>query len=551
MNVLLTTLPFDISPDSIPMALPVLLAQLEKSNIAAKGIDFNAELYNDILTKEFISNTLFKIKNDYKHIDNKIEYAIKSNNIQELSYLKKIKNIYSVVLNMDIDLNNIETIKNSFLNKDFNLTSRMPKDVLQILGIAFSPYPYHAPWKSFSYDYNYEKIKDFSTSEKNNIFYNYLKKYYKKFNFDKYDLVGISLPLENSLYYAFTLGRFIKESTKNTKVILGGCLLSRIWDDIVKFPEIFDIFCDGLLVGDGDSSIIKYTQYIKREIDAKEVPSLIYRNSKNEIIQNPPISIDINDIEPLSLKSIDLKKYPKQILLNFQFSRGCYWGKCTFCTFSYPYRTKYSILNLNNAVDMIENFVKQYGIRNFYIIDETLPCAYIKHFAEEIIRRKLEIKYDCRLRLEKYYTKEVLTLLAQSGLRSVFWGYESESERILELMNKGIDIKRRKQILKTAAELNIVNKLGIIIGFPTETKEEIMSTIDFIKENHHKLFDKYELSIFALEKNSRIYKSPEKYNITNIKQRNNLGIIYDYVDSNLQEEEKKELIEYCYSLTKK
>ncbi len=544
MKSLITVLPFDIAPDSIPLALPLLLAQMEKAKINVKGIDFNAELYNKILTPKYFKECIKNIKKEYEILKTKTNFNEAEN---------QKKRIYEKIINnpekIKYLINNFSRIKKEYLNKEISLGTRIPKEIIEILKVAFAPFSQFAPWKSFSYSYNYSEIVDFADSKDNNIFYNFLLKYGHKYNFNQYDFVGVSLPFENSIYYAFTLGKYIKETTKNTKVVFGGAIITRLWDDFIKFPQIFDKYCDNIIVGDGDKAIIEYSNYIKGKVSEKEVSGLVYRDSNGILQKNPVDNIEINSIMEPSYKKINLKNYPKNVLLNIQFSRGCPWGKCAFCTFSYPYRTKFSILDVKSAVDMLENLVRKYKIKDFYIIDETLTFRFFVDFAKEIIKRDIKIKYDCRLRFSNQYTYEIFNLLAQSGLRSIFWGYEAESERILKIMNKGIDYKTRTDILKNAKQAGIINKLGFIFGFPGETENEIWQTINFIKDNYKKIFDRFSISIFSLEKNSYIIREPEKYGICNISKKSDFSIGHYYSDNTISRERVYQLIDFCLKTT--
>ena len=544
MKSLITVLPFDIAPDSIPLALPLLLAQMEKAKINVKGIDFNAELYNKILTPKYFKECIKNIKKEYEILKTKTNFNEAENQKKKI-YEKIINNPQKI----KYLINNFSRIKKEYLNKEISLGTRIPKEIIEILKVAFAPFSQFAPWKSFSYSYNYSEIVDFADSKDNNIFYNFLLKYGHKYNFNQYDFVGVSLPFENSIYYAFTLGKYIKETTKNTKVVFGGAIITRLWDDFIKFPQIFDKYCDNIIVGDGDKAIIEYSNYIKGKVSEKEVSGLVYRDSNGILQKNPVDNIEINSIMEPSYKKINLKNYPKNVLLNIQFSRGCPWGKCAFCTFSYPYRTKFSILDVKSAVDMLENLVRKYKIKDFYIIDETLTFRFFVDFAKEIIKRDIKIKYDCRLRFSNQYTYEIFNLLAQSGLRSIFWGYEAESERILKIMNKGIDYKTRTDILKNAKQAGIINKLGFIFGFPGETENEIWQTINFIKDNYKKIFDRFSISIFSLEKNSYIIREPEKYGICNISKKSDFSIGHYYSDNTISRERVYQLIDFCLKTT--
>lgn len=136
-----------------------------------------------------------------------------------------------------------------------------------------------------------------------------------------------------------------------------------------------------------------------------------------------------------------------------------------------------------------------------------------------------------------------LQTLAQAGLHTICWGIESANQRILDLIKKGTHLEDIPNILQTAHNANIKNMVYIMFGFPTETKQEVMHSFDFLTENKHNI-DLICSSIFGLQHGSAIYDNPEQYNITNIneKQRTVLDPKITYtITSGLTTEQTKKI----------
>ena len=119
------------------------------------------------------------------------------------------------------------------------------------------------------------------------------------------------------------------------------------------------------------------------------------------------------------------------------------------------------------------------------------------------------------LRPTKDLNENTLIILAESGLKNIIWGVESGCDRILGLMQKGTNKKDVVQVLTDSKKAGIKNVLYIMFGFPTETKEEFLETINFLKDNQENI-DLVSTSIFGLQKGTPIYKNPEQFNLTKI-----------------------------------
>ena len=123
-------------------------------------------------------------------------------------------------------------------------------------------------------------------------------------------------------------------------------------------------------------------------------------------------------------------------------------------------------------------------------------------------------------------TPEILRNLYESGARFFMWGYEAESERVMKLINKGIDLAYRKKILKDSRDAGLWNLCTFLLGYPTETAEELQSTIDMIY--NHELVNTCTPSNFALKKNSILKDNTDSVGITDFTENGELHISYKY-----------------------
>ncbi|MBQ7286869.1 MAG: B12-binding domain-containing radical SAM protein, partial [Candidatus Gastranaerophilales bacterium] len=415
------------------------------------------------------------------------------------------------------------------------------------LEICSSPYfPTKVAYVGFSNELmtlDYESIKYYVFDRETNIFYDYYESVIGDIIKQNADYIGISINSSNQIIGGLTLARMLKQRTK-AHISIGGNHFGRVAEDVQKYPEFFELFCDSLSLEEGEIPVYKLAQYVNKEIPVEEVPNLMYVKDgkvvKNEIIE----PLKLNDMKMPSLKGYDLKSYfIPEVVMPFQTSRGCYWRKCSFC--DHDFGMCYNIKDLDKLVYEIKYFKENYGITKFEFIDEAISPSYMEKMAQRFIDEKLDIEFFCDARLETGFTKEVLELAHKAGLKMVLWGYESGSKRIMDLINKGIDVENRLNILRAAKEAGIFNFAFIFFGFPAETKEDAMMTIDEICANTD-IIHTYGKSMFTMGKHTKLREAPEKYGVVGeTYQEAEFSPTFHYEAIGMTKKELNEMMDLC------
>ncbi len=541
MKVLLTFPPFCFINTPYP-SVPVLLGQLKAMGIEAEGADLNLDFFKEKLTQEGIKEAIDsaekiidEIPEKYKKISSKSKEYRKLSRDEKILVLKKEKISHFLKKHRAKIINSykyINTAKNVLRGNDFYNPDSLYKaykiiyDAISIIFLPYTPSEIQKLYYTYEiklYKNTYNDIKEQLYKPEVNPFIEFFSKKIESGFFDKYDLVGISIPSLSQLVPGFTLARLLK--AKGIKVCLGGNLLTRTVDVFKSNMEIFETICDYLLVGEGEESIVNLVEAIDKKKDFSNVPGLVFFQN-NELKANPVDKIALNKVAPISFDGYDLSEYlTPEIVLSLQISKGCYWNKCTFCDLHYgkPY---YYVLPAVKAVDILEDINRRYNIRFFEFEDEALSPAFCEEFAKEIIKRKLNIKYASYLRLEKEFTPELLRLMNQSGYIRALWGYEAESDRVMDLMNKGINTKTRHQIISDSATEGIWNHASFIYAFPSETIEEIQQTIDYYINNMD-VVHSYQMMPFVFTKHCKISGTSQQYGITSYVSKEDFSPNYD------------------------
>lgn len=540
-------------PVSPYLAGALLAGQLKNAGFQAETYDFNVEFFNDILTKEYMEKCLEAAKSfceDEKAMLASADFSddINAKRVKTAQVRKKIiedyfkfdgDNISAIVDELEYSM---KVLKTKELFYDAEKLFKAKDVIFSALDIASLPF---APSRImldnfiansvFTYDF-----KDVDYQCKNadvNMFLPYFEEKIKTLDFSEYSFIGLSITDLSQLVPGLTLARLLKKHT-NAKIGIGGNYIFKVEPDLKKIPQIFSEYCDYLTIGDGETAIVELAEYIAGKRDITDVHSLVYADEDGVVHTNeraPLLKLDA--VSYPDFDSYDFSKYlSPETVIPVQLGKGCYWGKCTFCDF-YTGQQKFDMKSVIRAVDEVEYLSKKYNSKLFTFVDEAVPPKFYNEFAKEIKRRNIEIYYYSFARLEKAFTPEVLKNLYDSGARFFMWGYEAESERIMKLINKGIDLSCRKKILSDSRDAGLWNLCTFLLCYPTETPEELQSTIDVIYD--HELVNSCTPSNFALKKNAILKDEASSVGINDFTENGQLHISYKYQSATQTMEEVK------------
>jgi len=202
------------------------------------------------------------------------------------------------------------------------------------------------------------------------------------------------------------------------------------------------------------------------------------RNDDRPYIEN----LDELPFPALHLWPIDqLRKYG-EVIFPLTTTRGCvFW--CNFCTAVRMFGRKYRMRSTKNVADELEHLNKKFGADHFTFYDDafTVNQARTEELCQEIINRKLKIRWNCETRVDMV-TKELLAKMKQAGCTDVWFGVESGSQRVINEMDKGIMIEQTEKAFKWAKEVGLMTVANVILGIPTETRETAWETVKFIEK---------------------------------------------------------------------
>jgi len=295
-------------------------------------------------------------------------------------------------------------------------------------------------------------------------------------------VVGISF-LTPSRRESLQVARLMKKIDPKTLVVAGGAHATIMYEQLLSnYLEI-----DVVVIGEGEITFPELIEAFETKTDLYEVKGIAFRKEEtSEIIVTLPRPL-IQDLDSIPMPNYDqyLQFIPKGKLLTASIitGRGCTYGKCQFCA-SRSLWPNCRVRTAKNVVDEIEILTKEYSVENIRIHDDTFtsfPERAVQIFGE-IVNRKLKITIDFKTIFNKI-TPHLLYWFKKAGGRSIFYGLESASERLRNLMRKPkISNEDIKLIVNINKKYGIKVGLFVMFGYPGETIEDIRETYDLLEK---------------------------------------------------------------------
>jgi len=344
-------------------------------------------------------------------------------------------------------------------------------------------------------------------------------------------LVAISVPFPGNLYTSLRCGQWIKENYPDVKVVMGGGFANTELRSLSD-PRVFE-FYDFITLDDGEAPLEILLQHIdgkKTKDELKRTFTLVddkitYLNNKTspDYKQGEVGTPDYSDFFlDKYISAIEVINPMHSLWSDGRWNKltmahGCYWGKCTFCDISLDYIRLYEPLTASLLCDRMEEMIAQTGQNGFHFVDEAAPPALMRALAQEIIRRKLTVSWWANIRFEKSFTRDLCLLLKASGCIAISGGLEVASDRLLELIQKGITVAQVARVNKNFAEAGIMVHAYLMYGFPTQTAQETIDSLEMVRQ----LFEAGILQsafwhLFTMTAHSPVGLHPAKFKVAKI-----------------------------------
>ena len=344
-------------------------------------------------------------------------------------------------------------------------------------------------------------------------------------------LVCISVPFPGNLYSAFRCAQFIKKHFPDIKVSMGGGFPNTELRE-VKDKRVFEFF-DFITLDDGELPVELLNSFCHSDegrSSSSEFKRTFLLENSEVVYKNNTIRHDYKQAEVGTPDYSDLllDKYISVIEIanpmhslwsdgrwnKLTMAHGCYWGKCTFCDISLDYIKVYEPIAAKILVDRMEELIAQTGENGFHFVDEAAPPALMREVALEILKRNLSVTWWTNIRFEKSFTSDLCVLLKASGCIAVSGGLEVASDRLLELIKKGVTVEQVAKVTRNFTESGIMVHAYLMYGYPTQTVQETVDSLEMVRQM-------FEIGIlqsgfwhqFAMTAHSPVGMFPEEFGV--------------------------------------
>lgn len=326
------------------------------------------------------------------------------------------------------------------------------------------------------------------------------------------NVVGISINYHSQLIPGITLASLLRGFLKTAYVVVGGSLIGYFednWEVLRPFASVVD----GFIPYEGELPLLRLVQALKKNGCASDVPGLVQFHGTLISFVAPDPPPDVRRLPPPDFSDLPLDDYlsPRRVL-PLLTTRGCYWGRCAFCTHDHLYRNRYRPKPVQQVLAELECLSEQYRATDFYFVDESLPPTATREVARTIWQRGLPYKWFGNMRFEPSLSREWIQDMRRGGCLYLIFGLESAADRVLALMEKGTSAAAISRVLLNCKEFGIRTFVMFIIGFPGETRAEVDETVKLLAQ-HKDCVSHAAFGSFILEKKSRVYADFAKFGI--------------------------------------
>jgi len=518
------------------LSLPSLTAYLRMHGYdEVTQMDENIAAYDWFLSKERLERSLARIQAPAKLAELEQKETLVFSDMERYQTLSEIALIGAdVARSIEEAKRVIRSPKDFYDYEKYLWAGRTVEQGLRIVSQEFAPTRLTA--HGFVMRHRIERTKEILAAiddEKENPFLEFFREHtLPRLKALDPDLIGISVTFPSQAIPTLTLCKLIKQWKPSVHITLGGGLMAYVADKLSARPEVWGVI-DSIVLLEGERPLLHLCEVVEGKRTLAQVSNLIYRDAATgSVVKTPQIDpLDIKTLPTPDFDGLPLAKYfSPELVLPLAATRGCYWGKCVFCTLFTVIGPGYRGRTIEQTVEDMAQLQSKYGANSFYLAIEDLPPNMAKRLPEAILEKNLKVSWWCDARLEHdVFDKETCRMLAASGCKRIAYGYESSSRRVLAAMCKGIDPEKSLELIKNTHEAGISVTLYAMVGFPTETQEEARETLKTILA-HRKWIQEVSVRVFYLDERSEIFKRREEFDIKEIypDPEADLQVYYDF-----------------------
>ena len=313
------------------------------------------------------------------------------------------------------------------------------------------------------------------------------------------------------------------------KIVVGGPHVS-------VMPETIPACVDHLVLGEGETVLM--------DILAGKTNERILRGEKLTDLDSLPFQPwDIFASLPYDDSCFGLNERP---VFTMNTSRGCPFD-CHFCSVGSIWGRNYSYFSAARVIDEINYLIAQHDAKGIYFREDnfTLNEKRTREFCELLLQKNINISWACETRVDNL-PAELIQLMSRAGCRAFYLGIESGSQKILDILNKGINLGQIENVIRWSREAGINCYCSLLAGVPGENYRHYRETLRFMKRLRPY---RYSFNVFVGLPDSSLYREIREKHL--FEYQDEIGLLYlpgfDVKTRFFYGKNSEELVDYHFS----
>jgi radical SAM superfamily enzyme YgiQ (UPF0313 family) len=289
-----------------------------------------------------------------------------------------------------------------------------------------------------------------------------------------FDVYGFST-MCSSYPLTLRLATGIKAIHPHATIILGGPQASVVdVHTLASFPAV-----DFIVRGEAEDTLPRLIHTISGAEPLDAIPGVTYRQGR-DIVRKPDAPL-IVDLDRLPVPAFHL--YPHLETCQYmpiELGRGCPFA-CTFCSTNDFFRRRFRLKSPQRVLSEMATIKATHGITTFDLIHDmfTVNREMVVAFCEALLESGQQFYWSCSARTD-CVDEELLSIMAEAGCQGIYFGIETGSPRMQQIVNKKLELAKAVRMIQCADEHRMLTGVSVITGFPEETKRDLAESIDFL-----------------------------------------------------------------------
>jgi hypothetical protein len=340
------------------------------------------------------------------------------------------------------------------------------------------------------------------------------------------DVVGLSVCFPGQLQPAYAFALKIKEALPEAHLTVGGPAITQLLIRL-RGPELARALgpFDSAVVFEGEHTLLA----LARALDEKRgqplarqlagVTNVVHRDRLLGAKYLPGHSSeDLRALPAPDFEGLALDKYfAPRLVLPYDPTRGCYWGKCTFCHYGLAEvgTATYRERAVDTMLEHLRALSQRFGTRYFYLSQDSVAPKTLLKLSGALADAGLGLAWATDLKPEKYLTAERAATLRRGGAVACALGVESASPRVLGLIDKGAPVEVVGDVIDRLDAAGIAVEAMCFTGFPTETAAEALQTLAFLDDRRDQVAA-FLVGEFDLTHGALVAQDPARFGIADV-----------------------------------